>query len=326
MSFLRVSNLSKKIAGNLVVDGISFEQELFERVAIAGETGSGKSSLLKMIAGWSQPDEGSIFFKDEPVTGPDFQLIPGHPGIAYLSQHYELRNNYRVEELLEYANKLPQGKAMDLFRICRIDHLVKRRTDQLSGGEKQRIALARLLVGSPALLLLDEPFSNLDPIHKQILKTVLNDISTELSITCLLTSHDPLDTLSWAQEIKLMKNGKLVQQGHPKQVYQHPIDEYAAGLLGSYSLVPASFFPGIRSIPFPEGKKLFLRPGQIEMHHDAVPGAFAGRVKESSFRGAYEEYRIEVSGVSLTCGSTGMVFAEGDPVFVTFNLFTPWFL
>ena len=117
-----------------------------------------------------------------------------------------------MEELLEYANKLPATEAASLYKLCRIDHLLKRKNDQLSGGEKQRIALARLLVGSPKLLLLDEPFSNLDLIHKNILKSVIEDIGERMKLTCMLTSHDPMDTLSWADEIIVRKDGQIIQQ------------------------------------------------------------------------------------------------------------------
>jgi len=104
---------------------------------------------------------------------------------------YELHNNYYVKDLIWFQIKVDEKIAIQLFEICRISHLLERKTDQLSGGEKQRIALCMLLVKAPGMLLLDEPFSNLDPIHTEILKVVLDDITTTLKITCLLTSHDP---------------------------------------------------------------------------------------------------------------------------------------
>lgn len=196
MGFLEINNISKIQDGKWVVDDVSFSQAPFQKMAIAGETGSGKSTLLKMIAGLIQPDKGMIYFKDKHVLGPDYKLIPGHKDIAYLSQHFELRNSYRVEELLSYANKLTDEMANAIFEVCMINHLVKRKTDQLSGGERQRIAIARLLIGSPELLILDEPYSNLDLIHKNILKNVIREIGESLNITCLMVSHDPTDILS----------------------------------------------------------------------------------------------------------------------------------
>src|SRR5580692_2230502 len=150
------------------LSGISFVQQKGQKLALAGATGSGKSTLLKMIAGLLQPDEGEIWLDGQRVRGPLETLVPGHPGVAYLSQHFELWNNYRVGEILSYANDLSDEEAGTLYEMCRIDRLLGRRTDQLSGGERQRIALARLLVKPPRLLLLDEPYSNLDRIHKEI--------------------------------------------------------------------------------------------------------------------------------------------------------------
>jgi ABC-type sugar transport system ATPase subunit len=216
---------------------IRFVQPKGRHLAIAGETGSGKSTLLKTIAGLVTPGEGVVFFEGARVEGPLERLIPGQPGIAYLSQYFELWHHYRVEEVLSYSNDLSPEEAAGLYRLCHIDHLLQRRTDQLSGGERQRIALARLLVHPPRLLLLDEPFSNLDMIHKRLLKKVIRESTEKYGITCILVSHDPYDTLSWADELILLREGRLHQQGAPLDVYSRPIDEYAAGLLGEYSMV-----------------------------------------------------------------------------------------
>ncbi|MBI1780138.1 MAG: ATP-binding cassette domain-containing protein [Sphingobacteriales bacterium] len=145
MALLSVEQVSKWEGEKLVVNNLSFSQEPLQKIAIAGETGSGKTSLLKMIAGFAEPASGRIFFNGEKVLGPNEQLIAGHKGIAYLSQYFELRNNYYVQELLEMTNQLPDGEADKIFSVCQVEHLLQRRTNQLSGGEKQRIALARLL-------------------------------------------------------------------------------------------------------------------------------------------------------------------------------------
>lgn len=213
---------------------LGFFQRKGQRLAIVGETGSGKSNLLKMIAGLATPVEGVVFFEGSRVLGPLERLIPGQPGIAYLSQHFELWNNYHVQEILSYTNDLSPQEASELYRLCHIDHLLGRRTDQLSGGERQRIALARILVHPPRLLLLDEPFSNLDMIHKRILKKVIADSASRFDITCTLVSHDPRDILPWADELLILHDGRLIRQGTPLDVYSRPENEYTAALLGDY--------------------------------------------------------------------------------------------
>jgi iron(III) transport system ATP-binding protein len=317
MGFLSVSHLTKKIQEATVVAEISFEQARFQKLAIAGETGSGKSSLLKMIAGLLQPNSGNIFFEEEKVMGPDYQLIHGHPGIAYLSQHYELRNNYRVGEWLEMGTRLPQSEADTLFEVCRISHLLARKTHQLSGGEKQRIALARLLAGSPRLLLLDEPFSNLDPIHKQILKQVLEELSSRLAISCILTSHDPLDTLSWADELLIMQSGKLVQQGAPAVLYHHPVNEYVAGLLGSYVLLNADewrVLGGSSGTPL-LGDRYLLRPEQFFITR-SENGGVRGRIQQIRFWGSFLEIEVQLPGKIIPVKTMETDFSVGDTVYL----------
>jgi ABC-type Fe3+/spermidine/putrescine transport system ATPase subunit len=317
MSLLNVSAISKQQDGAFILKDISFEQTRFQHIAIAGETGSGKSTLLKIISGLAQADSGQVLFEGQKVKGPLQVLIPGHPGVAYLSQYFELRHNYWVEEILSYANMLSEEEAQNIYKICQIDHLFRRRTDQLSGGEKQRIALARLLTTAPRLLLLDEPFSNLDMIHKQQLKAVINDISEKLEITCMLVSHDPHDILSWADTVFLMRNGEIIQQGTPEEVYNRPVNEYAAGLLGKYNLIPSAGDPG---------KSLFIRPEHFIIT-GKVPGAINGTVQSVSFWGGY--YDIEVQPANKKNITVRQLFTnlkKGDTVYVSVLPEYIWYL
>jgi len=234
MSLLEVRNISRFDGRNQVLKDISFDQQHRQKLAIAGETGSGKSTLVKIIAGYIQPDNGSVVYRGERVLGPLEKLIAGHPKIGYLSQHFELRNNYIIDDLLDYSNKLTRPEADKIFQVCQIDHLLRRKTTQLSGGEKQRVALARILVTNPSLLILDEPYSNLDLIHRHVIKKVIEDLSEEFDITCTLISHEPEDVLSWANELIIIKDGSIVSKGSPKELYENSPDLYTAGLLGTY--------------------------------------------------------------------------------------------
>jgi ABC-type Fe3+/spermidine/putrescine transport system ATPase subunit len=313
MSLLEVSGIRVVEEGNVVLENISFSQSEFQKIAIAGETGSGKSSLLQTIAGLVQPVAGQVLFENKKVRGPHDVLVPGHPGIAYLSQQYELPQFLRVEQILKYANTLEDEEAELVYDICRISPLLKRRTNQLSGGEKQRIALARLLVSSPSLLLLDEPFSNLDMVHKSILKSVIKDISDELGITCILISHDPADTLSWADQIIVMKGGQILQQGTPRHIYSQPINEYVAGLFGKYNLVCPDLAKDLGILPeaiLPK-KNILIRPEVIKLVDKGAEGLVA-TVQEVTFYGSHFEIDLLVNEALLTVRTIGCDVQEGE--------------
>ncbi|MFA6059443.1 MAG: ABC transporter ATP-binding protein [Taibaiella sp.] len=313
---LRVSAISKKVSEVFALNEINFTQHKGQKVGIAGATGSGKSTLLKIISGLEEPDSGEIFFEDNKVKGPAYRLIPGEPGIAYLSQHYELRNHYRMEELLSYANNLPEGEAEQLFELCRISHLLKRKTDQLSGGEKQRIALARLLLTAPKLLILDEPFSNLDLIHTTILKTVIEDISNKMGLSCILASHDPVDLLPWADELIIIKDGSIIQQDKPAQVYLKPKDEYAGGLLGKYNLLDAELAAFFSVPAVSKGKHIFLRPEHFIINKEKKYGVKTV-IKKLAFRGNYLEATVFIANQKITIYTNDNLLNEGDEVYIS---------
>ncbi|RYD73395.1 MAG: ABC transporter ATP-binding protein [Sphingobacteriales bacterium] len=321
MALLSVTHLSGIEEGKTTVKNISFTQHKFEKIAIAGETGAGKTSLLKMIGGFMQPASGSILLNDERVKGPDEQLIAGHKKIAYLSQHFELRNNYRVHELLEMANKIDGERANKIYAICRIDHLLKRWTDELSGGEKQRISLARLLSTSPELLLLDEPFSNLDMQHKQQMKQVIDDLAQEMNITCMLVSHDALDILSWADTVFFMRNGQIIQRGTAAELYNRPTDEYCAALLGTYNLIDTSLIPFLKQ----GDKKFFCRPGEIKIANPDT-AAIKGIVKKILYWGSYYTIDVLVQGQLFFLQTPTHTLHTGDETGLEFASANRWYL
>ncbi len=315
MMLLEVKNIIKQKGENLIVNDISFQQKALQKIAIAGESGAGKSTLLKVISGNEQADSGVVMFNGTKVIGPEDKLLAGHKEIAYLSQHYELLNNYVVRDLIWFQIKIEEDAVTDLFEVCRISHLLKRRTDELSGGEKQRIALCRLLIKAPKMLILDEPFSNLDPIHTDILKAVLEDITERLQITCLLTSHDPHDTLSWADEIIVMKEGKIIQQSKPEEIYHKPVNEYVAGLFGKYNLLKpnvAALF-GIES----NGNDVMARPENFKL---STTGSGAGGIiKKINFQGSFYEAEVLIDDVIIIVHLLKHNFFEGKKVFVNIN-------
>lgn len=312
---LVVNKINRKEGDIPVVNDISFIQERGHKLAISGETGSGKTSLLKMIAGLVQPSSGSILFEGEKVTGPNEQLIPGHPHIAYMSQYFELRNNYWVYEILEMANKLKEGDAEEIYAVCQVEHLLKRRTNQLSGGEKQRIALARLLTTRPQLLLLDEPFSNSDMLHKSVIKQVIHDIGEQLNISCIMVSHDPLDVLSWADTILVIRDGVKVQQGTPNEIYYRPVNEYCAGLFGDYNQVDPKKSLLIHASQRDKIKETFLciRPEELLINAGSET-SIRGIISKVLFWGSYYTIDIITEGRSYRAKTTDDCYKKGDVV------------
>lgn len=324
MKLLQISHLFKYNKDTTVLNDIHFSYDSFRRLAIAGETGSGKTTLLKIIAGLIQPDAGEVLFEGERILGPNEKLLPGHTRIAYLSQHFELRNNYRLNDYLEMASKVEEKEAGRIYELCQIDHLLKRKTDQLSGGERQRTALARLLTTSPRLLLLDEPYSNLDGLHKQTLKTVINDIVEEGRTSCLMVSHDPMDVLPWAEEILVLKDGRLVQRDIPQQIYNQPMSEYVGGLFGDYNIFSAAQAQKIFSLNDANEKQVFIRPEKIQLRND--DHSLVGRVSAVFFFGSYYEVEVVFDEMRMIVKTNNVSFNIGDGVSATVAAKDVWYL
>lgn len=319
MQFLEVHNISKQEGGRTILNEISLTLNKGDKLALMGETGSGKSSLMKIISGYLKADKGYVRFNGERILAPDEVLIPGHKDIAYLSQHFELLNNYRVIELLEMKSQLYDQEANKIFEICKIQHLLERRTNQLSGGEKQRIALSRLLITKPQLLILDEPYTNLDRFHKHIITEVIHQVSDQLDITCILVSHDPVDVLSWADNVIILKNGSIIQQGKPKEVYYLPINSYAAGIMGDYSVLDERHSNiisqwGIKNNRLP----LFIRPEQLSLVEKTTHTVEAV-VQKNLFCGGYSLIHVTIEDLQLTIHSQQHALKKDDKVFIKYN-------
>lgn len=319
MTLLKLTGVSKKSETGFILDSISFTQRRLQKIAIAGETGSGKSTLLKIIAGLVEKDSGEVLFNKQVVTGPSENLIPGHSSIRYLSQDFELPRSLRVEQVLEYSNTRPREETTVLYEVCRISDLLKRKTDQLSGGERQRIAVARLLSTSPELLLLDEPFSNLDRIHKGILKSVISDIGNQLKVSVILISHDPEDILSWADKVLIMKDGKVIQTGPPEKIYNHPINEYAAGLFGKCNWIDlkSNNFKKILGNR-PVLKTLLVRPEQFKFVSRQVQSV-VGHVLAVRYYGSYYEVDVSCAEQVFTVKTNTGQYEHGARIYLSLS-------
>ena len=178
---------------------------------------------------------------------------------------------------------------------------------------------SRLLITKPRLLLLDEPFTNLDTFHKNIINQVIHQISDELGITCMLVSHDPVDVLSWADELILIKDGIILQQGSPKEVYYSPINEYAAGVLGNYNLLNENHASIANELGLGNpGIPLFIRPEQFIIS-DKKENTILAIVVKILFCGSYLLIHVNSNGTNLISQTQNQSLSIGDAVYVSVN-------
>jgi iron(III) transport system ATP-binding protein len=318
-NYLFLQNITKQILNYQVINDLSISFLKHKKVSIIGETGSGKSTLLKIIAGLEQQDEGNVYLNGQKIKTPNDQLIPGNKEIAYLSQHFELKNNYYIKELLSYSNELNENYAAKLYCALKIDHLLNRWTDELSGGEKQRVALALLLTSKPEVLLLDEPFSNLDNNHKQLIASIIDQLSNEFKFTVIKVSHDILDVLEWSDEILVLQNGKIIQRGTPADIFFKPVNEYTAGLLGKFNLIDKGSVVSslITDINFPSDKKLLLRPSFLKIKNKNE-GKINGFIKNIKNAGIYSLLTLDMHDQSITVQIENSNYQIGDEVSISY--------
>ncbi|MBL7887745.1 MAG: ABC transporter ATP-binding protein [Flavobacterium sp.] len=280
---LTVQNLSFSYLKEITLSKISFDLDSCKTLAVIGESGCGKSTLLKLIYGLYDLDKGQIFWNDVEVLGPKFNLIPGVDSMKYLAQDFDLMPFITVAENVgKYlSNIYPEKKkirVMELLEIVEMTEFATTKAKNLSGGQMQRVALARVLALEPELLLLDEPFSHIDNFRKNSLRRKLFAYLKEKQITCIVATHDSTDVLSFANEVLVMKDGKVIEKGTPKFVYENPKNKYVASLFGDVNEMLI------------KGKTYFIYPHQLKV---VEKSDLKVTVVKSYFRGSH--YLIEAN-------------------------------
>ena len=222
MKILEIENLSKSYESKLeVVSDCSFSIESGNICAIVGESGSGKSTLFKLIAGLERPDKGSIKVKEKIVSNDKFIVAPKNRNVGLVFQDFSLFPHMTVKENIEFGLvKNKNKKVEELLKIIRMENFLNRYPHELSGGQQQRVSLARSLALDPSLLLLDEPFSNLDTELKSKLRKDVRTIIKEIGTSSIFITHDILDALDIADEIIFMDNGKIIRQCKIEDIFK----------------------------------------------------------------------------------------------------------
>lgn len=293
---LIANKVSKTFDGGVqAVDGVSFSLEPGRIMGLIGASGSGKSTLLNMLAGLADIDSGAVLLNGKRVPGPSDVLIAGHPAIRLVHQEYQLMPNVSIRENINYAVRYFEKdyrtfRVDALLKLCRLTTVQNRLPRQVSGGEKQRTAIARAIADVPAVLLLDEPFSHLDLPNRLLVRDLLFELVREQQTACLFVTHDASDALSIADTIGILRDGQLIQLDTPEAVYHRPQTAYAAQLTGRVTVLSARDRPllGLPESDQPD-QWLCIRPEQIQLAESGVPAT----VRAVFFMGS--QYELEVS-------------------------------
>ena len=283
--------------------------------AIIGESGSGKSTLLKLLYGLISPDEGTIYFKGERIWGPEEKLIPGHDAMKMVTQHTDDLNLFakvwdNVAIMLPATNlKAKQEKTERVLTQLNMLTMADKRVADLSGGEKQRVAIARALVTQPEVLFLDEPFNQVDTSFREGLQHDIRQVVKETGLTVIMVSHDPAEVLSMADELIVLKQGEIVEHGHPKTLYHNPLNLYTAELLTNCNVLTINEAKTC-SI---EAKKEFvvIYPEWIRLSDILKTSNWT--IKQVLFKGFYEDLILENNGAILrVVNYESGKYTEGD--------------
>ncbi|MDF3925874.1 ABC transporter ATP-binding protein [Pseudomonas putida] len=321
MSFVSVQKLQKSYAGSSVFERIDCHIERGEFVTLLGPSGCGKSTLLRCIAGLTSVDSGQILLDGHDIV----PLSPQKRGIGMVFQSYALFPNMTVEQNVAFGLRMQKVKAdesqlrvREVLELVELGKFAGRYPHQLSGGQCQRVALARSLVTRPRLLLLDEPLSALDARIRKHLREQIRAIQRELGLTTIFVTHDQEEALTMSDRIFLMNQGRIVQSGDAETLYTAPVDLFAAGFIGNYNLLDAD--SASRLLQRPVASRLAIRPESITL---GVHGELDAEVRSHSLLGNVIRYRVRVRDVELVVDvlnrSPADLHADGKRVSVSID-------
>lgn len=284
---LELRNVSKQFPNHKAVDDISFSLEKGELHALLGPSGCGKTTALRMVAGFEVPTSGDVFLSGKRIN----ELKPYERSVSTVFQSYALFPHLTVRQNIEFGltQRKNRGKGdpakriQDVLELVRLGHRAGNRPAQMSGGEKQRAALARSLVLEPEILLLDEPLSALDPNLRKQVRVELKALQRRVGITFLMVTHDQEEALTMADRITVMNRGRIEQIGTPEDLYLRPATRFVAGFLGDVNWVDGI---GVR----PEATRL-----DYQMPRNGAR-SYPARIRQCHFLGDHIHVEAEIAG------------------------------
>ncbi len=267
MSEVHLRNLSKSFGKTVAVEDVTLTVPDGAFVTLLGPTGAGKTTILRLISGLEQPDVGDVVIGGRSAIDD----TPAQRNVAMVFQQYSLYPHLSVKDNLAFPLRSPllktpeheiERKVTEVAEVLRIPHKLNNKATELSGGEMQRVSIGRALVRNPSIYLMDEPLSSLDAKLRSDLRIELKRIQETLGATLLYVTHDQVEAMTMSTHIGVLDNGRLVQFGSPREIYENPVNLYVAGRLGQprINILPADMFAGS-----PAGaRQIGLRPEHIE--------------------------------------------------------------
>ncbi|MBI4082872.1 MAG: ABC transporter ATP-binding protein [Candidatus Lambdaproteobacteria bacterium] len=347
MDHVVIAGLRKSFDGHLAVDGIDLRVKAGEIVALLGPSGCGKTTTLRCIAGLEAPTSGTITIGGRTVYSSQQGIVepPERRGIGLVFQSYALWPHLTVRENVAYGlrvKRLPRAeidaRVSRILATVGLEQLHARYPGTLSGGQQQRVALARSLVVEAAVLLFDEPLSNLDLKLREEMRHELRQLVKRLGLTAVFVTHDQTEAMVIADRIALMHNGRILQEGPPRAVYEYPTTRFAMAFLGDANFlaaVPAGEQEGRAVVALANGQHLHsasplacgrpgqpltlaIRPEKVEIAGQAPSGenVLAGSVTEAVFLGNLTLYVVDCAGLPLRVQSAQTDFRPDDRVWL----------
>ena len=313
MAEVVLTNVTKRFGSTLAVDGVTMTVPDGAFVVLLGPTGAGKTTTLRLISGLERPDRGDITIDGRSVVGE----TPAQRDVAMVFQQYSLYPHMTVRENLAFPLKSPilktpqeeiRRKVQEVAEVLHIPHKLDNKATALSGGEMQRVSIGRALVRDPSIYLMDEPLSSLDAKLRADLRIELKRIQASLGATMLYVTHDQIEAMTMATHVGVLDEGRLVQMGSPREIYEQPVSLYVASRLGTprINTLPADLFAGAPS----GAKTIGLRPEHIQ-HGEGKPS----KVVRVEHLGDQTRLYLTLEGhdlVTLTDAHTDLV--PGDTV------------
>ena len=282
---LSVSNIFFSYNSDVTLNDLTFLVKKGQHVSVLGESGSGKSTLLKLIYGLYDVDKGEVFWNETAILGPKYNLVPGMSFMKYLAQDFDLMPFITVSEnigkyLSNFYPEKKQERIKELLRLVEMTEFSNTKVKYLSGGQMQRVAIAKVLALEPEILLLDEPFSHIDNSRKNSLRRSVFNYAKKNKITCIVATHDMDDALAFSDKIIILKNGELIEENSPEMVYSNPGSYYVASLFGEVNEIK------INSVSH------FIYPHELKVDSNFD---FEVCVKRSYFKGSHFLIEAEIN-------------------------------